>query len=58
MGFGFRKSIKVAPGIRLSLGRRSAGMSVGPRGAKASVNTRRRRRMSLGLGGFWWRKKL
>jgi hypothetical protein len=42
MGLGFRKSFKLAPGVRLNLGRRSAGVSVGPRGAKVSANTRGR----------------
>ena len=57
MPFGFRKSIKLAPGVRLNLGRRSAGLSVGPRGAKLSLNNRGRRGASLGWGGLWWRKR-
>jgi hypothetical protein len=31
MGFRFRRSIKVLPGIRLNLGKRSASMSLGVR---------------------------
>lgn len=40
MAMKFRKSIKVAPGVKVTLGRRSASVSVGPRGLKHSVNTR------------------
>ena len=58
MGLGFRKSLKLAPGIRLNLSRRSAGVSAGPRGAKVSANTRGQRRVSLGWGGAFWRKGL
>jgi hypothetical protein len=58
MGFGFRKSIKLAPGVRLNLGRRSVGGSIGPRGAKLSANSRGQRRASLSWRGFFWRKRL
>jgi Protein of unknown function (DUF4236) len=58
MPFGFRKSVKLAPGLRLNLSKRSAGVSFGPRGAKLSVNSRGQRRASLGWGGFFWRKRL
>jgi hypothetical protein len=58
MSLGFRKSFKLAPGVRLNLSRRSAGVSVGPRGAKLSANTRGRRRASLSWRGAFWRKGL
>lgn len=58
MGFGFRKSFKIAPGARLNLSRRSTGVSVGPRGAKLSANSRGRRSASLGWRGFFWRKRI
>jgi hypothetical protein len=58
MGFGYRRSIKLAPGLRLNLGRRSAGLGAGPRGAKVSVNTRGQRRASLSWRGFFWRRSL
>jgi hypothetical protein len=58
VGFGFRKSFRIAPGVRLNLSKRSAGLSVGPRGLKASANTRRRRRVSAGRRGLFWRKNL
>jgi uncharacterized protein DUF4236 len=49
MGFFFRKSLKVAPGLRLNLSKRGAGLSAGPRGVKVSVNSRGDRRASLSL---------
>jgi hypothetical protein len=58
MAFGFRKSIKLAPGVRLTLGKRGASVSGGPRGAKLSANTRGQRRASLGWRGAFWRKRL
>ena len=55
---GFRKSFKLAPGVRLTAGRRGLSVSGGPRGAKASVNTKRERRGSLSLFGAFWRRRL
>lgn len=40
MAMKFRKSFKVAPGVKVTLGRRSASVSVGPKGFKHSINTR------------------
>lgn len=36
MGFRFRKTIKLAPGLRLNLGTRGASLSAGPRGASVT----------------------
>ena len=58
MTWGFRKSIKLAPGLRLNLGKRSAGLSVGRRGARLSANTRGQRSLTLSLLGLFWRKRL
>lgn len=40
MGFRFRKSFKIAPGIRMNASTRGFGMSVGRRGASVSVGRR------------------
>ncbi|MBN2885822.1 MAG: DUF4236 domain-containing protein [Chromatiaceae bacterium] len=37
MGLRFRRSIKIAPGIRLNFGTRGVSLSLGPRGASVSV---------------------
>jgi len=58
MAFGFRKSIKLAPGVRVTLSKRGASVSGGPRGAKLSANTRGEKRASLGWFGAFWRKRL
>lgn len=58
MAFGFRKSFKLAPGVRMTLSKRGASVSGGPRGAKLSVNTRREKRASLSWLGTFWRKRL
>jgi uncharacterized protein DUF4236 len=58
VAFGFRKSFKLAPGLRLNLGKRGLGLSAGPRGAKLSANTRGERRASLSWKGLFWRKRI
>jgi uncharacterized protein DUF4236 len=58
MGFGYRKSFKLFPGVRLNVSKRGAGLSAGPRGAKVSTNTRGEKRASLGWRGFFWRKRI
>ena len=38
MGFNFRKSVKIAPGIRLNVGKKGiSSVSIGPRGAKVNI---------------------
>jgi tetratricopeptide (TPR) repeat protein len=51
MGFRFRRTLKIAPGIRLNFNKNSWGVSVGPRGAKYTINTSGRRTMSVGIPG-------
>lgn len=51
MGWSFRKSLKIAPGVRLNLNKRGASVSAGPRGAKVSANTRRQKRLSVSRFG-------
>ena len=40
MGFRFRKSIKIAPGVKLNLGKKSTGISVGNKFGGVSINTK------------------
>ena len=40
MALRFRRSIRLAPGIRLNVGMHGAGLSVGPRGFHVGVNRR------------------
>ncbi|WP_312664456.1 DUF4236 domain-containing protein, partial [Pantoea sp. CTOTU49201] len=40
MGFRFRKSISIIPGVRMNLSSSGASMSVGPRGASVSFGKR------------------
>lgn len=40
MGFNFRKSIKIMPGLTLNLGKKSSSISIGPRGAKLNINSK------------------
>lgn len=51
MKLRFRKSVKLAPGLRLSLGGKSASMRVGGRHLGVSVSTSGRQTMSGSLPG-------
>ncbi|MDR3598539.1 DUF4236 domain-containing protein [Clostridium sp.] len=51
MGFRMRKSFKIAPGVRVNLGTRSAGISVGGKGFRYSVNSRTGARATVGIPG-------
>lgn len=46
-----RRSVRVAPGLKLNLNKRSVGLTVGGRGAHYSVNTRGQRTTTMGLPG-------
>ena len=37
MGFRFRRSVRIMPGLRLNFGKRGVSVSAGPRGAKVTV---------------------
>ena len=51
MGFRFRKSVKIAPGVRLNIGKKSVGISAGVKGARVSVNSNGRVTKSVGIPG-------
>lgn len=50
MSFRFRRRIKIAPGVRLNLNKRSASLSLGGRGARMTVN-RHGTRKTVGIPG-------
>jgi hypothetical protein len=47
----FRRSIKILPGIRINLGKRSASVSVGGRGAHVTLRPGHKVRATVGLPG-------
>ena len=51
MGLRFRKSIKIAPGVKLNLNKKSMGVSVGTRGAHYSINSKGKKTATVGLPG-------
>lgn len=51
MGFGFRKSFKIAPGVRVNVGKNSVGISAGVKGLRYSVNSRTGSRMTASIPG-------
>jgi len=51
MGLRFRRSIKILPGVKLNLGKKSAGVSAGTTGARYSVNSSGRKTSTVGIPG-------
>lgn len=51
MGFRFRKSFKIAPGVRVNVGKKSVGISAGVKGARVSVNSKGRVTKTVGIPG-------
>lgn len=51
MGFRVRKSIKIAPGVRLNVSSKSIGVSAGVRGARISANSSGRVTRTVGIPG-------
>lgn len=49
MGLRFRKSIKLAKGVNLNIGKKSIGVSVGGKGARYSINSSGRRTTTIGI---------
>jgi hypothetical protein len=58
MSWGYRKRVKLLPGLNLTIGKRSVGVSGGRRGARVSAGSSGRRGLSLGWKGLFWRRKL
>jgi Protein of unknown function (DUF4236) len=58
MGWSYRRSRRIAPGLRLNVSKRGLGVSAGPRHAKVSASTSGRRSLYLSALGFFFRKRL
>ena len=53
MGMRFRKSKKIAPGVRLNLSAKSASISIGPKGFKKTFSTSGRVTTTVGIPGTY-----
>lgn len=51
MGFRFRKSVKIAPGVRATISKKSASISVGTKGARHTISTTGRKTTTVGIPG-------
>lgn len=51
MGLRFRKSFKIAPGVRVNLNKKSASISVGTKGARITKSTSGRTTTTVGIPG-------
>lgn len=51
MGLRFRKSIKIAPGIRMNISKSGIGFSAGVKGARISVNSKGRVTKTVSIPG-------
>lgn len=51
MGLRFRRSIKIAPGLKLNFNKNSIGVTAGTRGAHYTVNSKGKKTASVGIPG-------
>ena len=51
MGLRFRRSFKIAPGVRVNLNKKSASVSFGPKGLKHTVSTTGKSHTTVGVPG-------
>jgi hypothetical protein len=51
MGWNFRRSTKIAPGVRLNFSKKGMGVSLGPRGSKISFSPGGRITSNIGIPG-------
>ncbi|WP_352624722.1 DUF4236 domain-containing protein [Mesorhizobium sp. M0578] len=49
--FRFRKSVRIAPGVRINLNAKSASVRVGPKGLGYTVSTTGKKRLSASIPG-------
>lgn len=57
MGWFFRKSFRIAPGIRLNLSKSGVGVSMGVKGFRVSTGPRGSY-VNMGMGGVYYRQKI
>lgn len=51
MGLKFRKSFKIAPGVKINMTHKSIGVSAGRKGARVSINSKGTTRTTVGIPG-------
>ena len=51
MGFRFRKSVKIAPGLKLNFNKKSVGLTMGGKGAHYTINSSGTKTASVGIPG-------
>lgn len=51
MGFRFRKSLKIAPGVKLNFNKKSTGITFGGKGFHYTVNSKGKKTTSVGIPG-------
>ncbi|WP_170990104.1 DUF4236 domain-containing protein [Aquamicrobium sp. LC103] len=51
MAFKFRRTLKIAPGVRLNVTHRGASARIGPKGLGYTVNANGRKHVSAGIPG-------
>lgn len=51
MGFKFRKSFKIAPGVKLNFNKKSTGITLGVKGVHYTLNSKGKRTTSIGVPG-------
>lgn len=59
MGWNYRKSIKIAPGVKVNISKRGVGMSAGTKGFRVGVNSKGKTYASASVPGtgIYYRKE-
>ena len=58
MGWSFRKSFRLLPGVRINLSKRGPRLSVGVPGARASIDMEGKTRLYGGVGPIRYQKSV
>jgi hypothetical protein len=56
MGWSFRKSFRILPGVRINLSKSGPRLSVGVPGARASIDMKGKTRLDGGMGPLRYQK--
>jgi hypothetical protein len=58
MGWSFRKSLRLLPGVRLNLSKNGPRLSLGVLGIRANIGNNRKARVYAGWGPFRYQKTI
>ena len=51
MGFRFHRSVKILPGVKININKKSNSITFGPKGAHYTINSKGKRTTTVGIPG-------